>query len=351
MWRFESPSHLWWLVAVPIFLLIFLYYRRRWKKVSAQSFGARVFPYLVQNFSYRKAFVKVICLCLALSLFVLSWARLQMGKGQNEVKSEGVEIMLLVDVSKSMLAEDVRPNRLEHAKKEIMRLLDMLGGDKVGLIAFAGSSVLLSPLTVDKAALKMFVESLSPESVENQGTEIGPALKEAREALTRGGTESDEKARVTKVVLVLSDGEDHEPGTEKIAADMAADGMRIFTMAFGTEAGAKVPIRDARGSLVEYLRDKGNKEVITKVKGDFLRAIASAGKGSFYHVTFGGDQMKSVREDLDRLEKAEFDTVMASSYEERYQWMLLAGILFALLELYLGNRKSGQPKWKGRFPL
>jgi Ca-activated chloride channel family protein len=351
MWRFESPSHLWWLILAPVFLLLFFYFSRRWQTVSAKSFGNRVFPYLVQNFSFKKAFFKVVCLSLALSLFVLSWSRLQMGKGQNEVKSEGVEIMLLVDVSRSMLAEDVRPSRLEHAKKEIMRLLDMLGGDKVGLIAFAGSSVLLSPLTVDKAALKMFVEGLSPESVETQGTEIGPALSEAKEALTRGGAESDEQSRVTKVVLVMSDGEDHEAGTEKIAQDMAKEGIRIFTMAFGTEAGAKVPIRDQRNTLVEYLRDKSNQEVVTKVKGDFLRAIASAGKGSFYHVTFGGDQMKSVKEDLDRLEKSEFDTLMAASYEERYQWMLLLGLLFALLEIYLGNKKSGNVKWKGRFPI
>lgn len=351
MWRLEHSSHLWWLLLVPMILVLFTYYRHRWNKVSAAAFGDRVFPFLVQNFSGKKAFWKMICLCLAISLFVLSWARPQIAKGQSEIKSEGVELMILVDVSRSMLAEDVRPSRLEHAKKEIMRLLDLLGGDKVGMIAFAGSTVLLSPLTMDKSALKMFVESLSPESVETQGTEIGPALKEAQEALTRGGNDNTEASRATKVVLVISDGEDHEPGTEKIAKDMAGLGTRIFTMAFGTEAGGKIPIRDQRGMLLENMRDNDNKEVLSQVKGDFLRSLAAAGQGSFYHVTFGGDQMKSVKEDLDALEKAEFDSMISASFEERYQWFLLMGLLFALGELYLGNRKNGSPKWKGRFPL
>lgn len=351
MWRFESPAVLWWMILAPVLLLLFYMLSRRWQKVSAQSFGARVFPYLVQNFSFKKAFFKTLFLCLALAFFIFALARPQMGKGQSEAKSEGVELMLLVDVSKSMLAEDVRPSRLEHAKKEIMSLLDMLSGDKVGMIAFAGSSVLLSPLTNDKAALKMFIESLSTESVETQGTEIGPALKEAQAAFERGGIQADEKSRATKVVLLISDGEDHEPGTEKIAQDMAQQGIRIFTMAFGTEAGGKIPLRDSRNQLIEYMRDKSNNNVVTKVKGDFLRTLANAGKGSFYHVTFGGDQMKHVKEDIDVLEKTEFDTMMSASYEEKYQWILFIGLLFALAELYLGNRKSGAVKWKGRFPI
>lgn len=351
MWRFESPSHLWFLILVPILLLLFYYNSRRWHGVSKKSFGARVFPYLVQNFSLSKAFYKTLFLSIALAGFIFSWARPQMGKGQSEIKSEGVEIMLLVDVSKSMLAEDVRPSRLEHAKKEIMNLLDLLGGDKVGLIAFAGSSVLMSPLTVDKSALKMFVEGLSPESVQAQGTEIGRALQEAQEAFRRGGTEGGEMSRVTKVVLVISDGEDHEPGTEKIAKDLAEQGIRVFTMAFGTEAGGKIPLRDPRGVLVEYLRDSRNQDVLSQVKGNFLRQIASAGKGSFYHVTFGGDQMRQVKEDLDLLEKAQFDTTLAANYDEKFQWILALALIFAFLELYMGNRKPEPTKWQGRFPL
>lgn len=350
MWRFESPSHLIWLLACPVVLAIFYFYYRRWQAVAARSFGERVVPYLIQNFSAPKAFFKALCMALALAFFVIAWARPQMGKGQSEVKSEGVEVMILIDVSNSMLAEDVRPSRLEHAKKEVMRLFDMMSGDKVGLIAFAGSAVLLSPLTPDKSALKMFVEGLSPQSVETQGTEIGKALLEAKEAFMRGGVESDEKARVTKVVLVISDGEDHEPGTEKIAKELTDNGIRVFTMAFGTEAGGKVPVRDQRGVLRDYLKDKQGQAVLTQVKGEFLRSLAAAGQGSFYHVTFGGDQMNALKEDLDHLEKSEFDTMVATSYQENYQWFLAIGLLFALIELFIGNRKKVSNLWKGRFP-
>lgn len=351
MWRFESPQHLTWLALIPFFWAVFYFYYRRWIQISHTTFGQRVAPYLLQNFSPKKSLLKLILLSTAFALFVIAWARPQMGKGQNEVKSEGVEMMILVDVSRSMLAEDVRPSRLEHAKKEIIGLLDMLSGDKVGLIAFAGSSVLLSPLTVDKSALKMFVEGLSPESVETQGTEIGKALLEAKEAFRRGGNESDEQSRVTKVVLLMSDGEDHEEGTEKIAKDLVGEGVRIFTMAFGTEAGGKIALRDQRGTLRDYFKDKSGQPVTSKVKGDFLRSLAEAGQGSFYHVTFGGQQMRSVKEDLDQLEKAEFDTLIAASYEERYVWFLLAGFALALLEMLLGQRRKISREWKGRFPL
>lgn len=351
MWRFESSQYLSLLLFAPFFLALFYFFLKRWERTTQRAFGGRVVPYLIQNYSVKKATGKALCFVAALSLLVMALARPQAGKGQTEVKSEGVEVMILVDVSRSMLAEDVRPSRLEHAKKEIMNLLDMLSGDKVGLVAFAGSSVLLSPLTVDKSALKMFVEGLSPNSVETQGTEIGRALTEAKDAFQRGGVDSDEQSRVTKVILLISDGEDHEKGAEKIAKDMAEQGIRLFTMAFGTEAGGKVPLRDEGGNLRDFLKDQKGEPVVSQVKGDFLRSLSEVGKGSFYHVTFGGDQMKSLKEDIDQLEKAEFDTEVSTSYEEKFQVVLALALFFALVELLLGNRKTLSKEWKGRFPL
>lgn len=351
MWRFESSQYLILLMLVPLFLGLFFFYLKRWKRVTERTFGARVVPYLVQNYSATKATWKMIFYVLALSLMIFAWARPQSAKGQTEVKSEGVEVMIAVDVSRSMLAEDVRPSRLAHAKKEIISLLDSLGGDKVGLIAFAGSSVLLSPLTVDKSALKMFVEGLSPESVETQGTEVGRALTEAKEAFSRGGVEPGETSRVTKVVLLISDGEDHEKGAEAIAKELTGLGIRLFTMAFGTEAGAKVALRDPNGQLRDYLKDAKGQPVVSKVNGDFLRTLSQIGQGSFYHVTFGGEQMKSLKEDIDQLEKAEFDTLTTTSFQEQFQYFLIGALIFAFLELILGNRKKMSTVWKGRFPL
>ena len=238
--------------------------------------------------------------------------------------------MMVVDVSRSMLAEDVKPSRLEHAKKEMGRLLDLLGGDKVGLIAFAGSPVLLSPMTTDKSALRMFIDGLSPNTVESQGTEIGKALSEAQNAFTRGGEEVGPNQRMTRVVVLISDGEDHEEGAIKLAQEMAQNGTRVFAMAFGSERGGKIPSRDGRGLLQGYVKDKKGSEVVTRVNEDLMRQIARAGGGSFYHVTFGGSQMKGLREDIDKLEKTEFDSLSAENYDERFQIPLFMALLLAL---------------------
>ncbi len=286
---------------------------------------------------------------VALSLMVISLARPQMGKGKRQITSRGVELMIAIDVSKSMLSEDVKPSRLEHAKKEINHLLNILGGDKVGILAFAGSAVLLSPMTTDKSALKMFLETLSPESVETQGTELAKALGEANEAFKRGGEDVGPKESMTRVVILISDGEDHEEGAIEAAKQLVEGGVRVFAMAFGSENGGKIPVRDNRGYLRGYIKDKNNQEVVTKVNAESMKQIARAGKGSFYHVTFGGSQMKRLKEDLDKLEKSEFDSLSTESFEEKYQFPLFLAFLLALTELFLGTRRKKLSEWKGRF--
>lgn len=352
MFRFESAQYLVLLLGSVLVVFLFFFFLNRFKKMSEKAFSARLSPFLLQSFSTQKATWKALFLALASAGFVLALARPQMGEGQKEVKSMGLELMVVMDVSQSMLAEDVRPSRLAHAKKEVGNLLDKLSGDKVGLIAFAGSSVILSPLTNDKSALKMFIEGLSPDSVETQGTEIGKALEEAQQAFQRGGTEGDDVSQVTKVVLLISDGEDHEKGAEETVKKLLDSGIRVFTMAFGTEAGGKIAVRDPRGNLISYLKDKStNQPVVSKVNGKFLKSLSETGKGSFYHVTFGGGQLSSLVEDLDQLEKSEFDSTVATSYDERYQYFLFPALLFALIELLLGTRKRVKQVWKGRFPV
>ncbi len=279
----------------------------------------------------------------------MAMARPQMGKKKSYIKSEGIELMVAMDVSRSMLSEDVRPSRLEHAKKEVAHLLDLLDGDKVGLLAFAGSSILLSPLTIDKSALKMFLESLSPKTVETKGTEIAKVLLEAKEAFNRGGEEVGPNRKITRVVVLISDGEDHEPGALKVVRELAKEGIRVFTMAFGSERGGKIPIRNARGSLKTHVKNKKGEAVLTKVDAEMMRQLARAGHGSFYHVTFGGNQMKRLREDLDKLEKTEFDSLINEDFDEKYQIPLFFAFLFGLIELFIGYRKKQSGQWRGRF--
>lgn len=349
MFRFENIAAFNCLWLIPIIIGVGFIFDRRAKKRMEKAIGSRLYPFLSSSVSAKKRSIKTFLQVLTVLFFVLALARPQLGESQQEVKSEGVEIILAVDVSESMMAEDVKPSRLAQAKAELSRLIDMMPGNKVGVVAFAGSAALLSPLTNDPGAVKMFLESLEPTSVSSQGTNFTEALKVSKEAFERGGVTTDDVVKVTRVILLASDGEDHEPGALEEAKKMVGEGVRIFSLAYGTEKGGAIPVRDGMGFLKGYKKDRQGQTILTTVKGDALRALAEAGRGSFYFATFGGDQTKLLVEDIANLEKTQFDTTVATQYEERFQTLLLIGIILGLLELFLGERRAGFRFWKGRY--
>ncbi|WP_415061592.1 vWA domain-containing protein [Bdellovibrio sp.] len=349
MFRFENIAAFNYLWLIPVILVVGYFFDRLSRKRMQQAIGSRLYPFLSSSVSNKKRSFKTLLQVLTVFFFVLALARPQMGESQQEVKSEGVEIIFAVDVSESMMAEDVKPSRLAQAKAELSRLVDLMPGNKVGVVAFAGSAALLSPLTNDPGAIKMYLESLEANSVSSQGTNFTEALKVSKEAFERGGVTTDEVVKVTRVILLASDGEDHEPGALEEAKKMAGEGIRIFSLAYGTEKGGAIPVRDGMGFLKGYKKDRQGQTILTTVKGDALRALAEAGKGSFYFATFGGDQTKLLVEDITKLEKTQFDSTVATQYEERFQALLLLGIVVALLELFLGERRSSFRFWKGRY--
>lgn len=347
--RWGNPEiliYLW----LPIILLVVFTLREQWsQRTLLKALGQKLSPVLLRSYSPARRRLKTVLLLLALTCFILSLARPQLGSRMDKIKSEGVELVIAMDVSTSMLAEDVKPSRLEHLKSEMSRLFDLLGGDKVGLIAFAGSSVLLSPLTPDKSALKMYLEGLSPFTVETQGTDVHKALLEARDAFDRGGVDPDEGAKVTRVILVASDGEDHEEGAIEEAKKLLKDGYRVFTVAFGTERGGPIPLRDERGMLRGYKKDRQGNVVNTSTKGKFLRDLAQAGGGSFFHAAFGAGEARAIKEDLDKLQKTEFASELATQYDEKFQIPLGIGLVFSFLGFILGDRRKNAKIWRGRF--
>lgn len=347
--RFAAPEAFRLLWLLPLFLILAIYFEQRAMRRLAKALGPKLTPFLSSSVSVGRRRLKLFLRLLSLSFFILALARPQMGKSLHEVKARGVELVIAVDVSNSMLVEDVKPSRLEHAKAELSKLLDKLAGDKVGLIAFAGSATLLSPLTTDTSSLKMFIEGLSTQSVSSQGTNVRDALDEARSAFERGGTESDEHVQVTKVILIVSDGEDQEPGAIELAKKLANENVRIFAIAFGTERGGPIPLRDERGFLAGFKRDKSGQNVMSQVHGVFLRELAQVGKGTFHHASFGGMEARDVKADLDKLEKTEFNSSMTTNYDERFQIPLLIGFLIALLEFGIGERRAKGRLWRGRF--
>lgn len=351
MFRFHDPHYLYFLwLLLPLLALMVWSYRSVSRRL-VQAFSAQMLKVIGRQTDWRRKKVKSALQLIVIALALLSWARPQLGIGTSEIKSEGVEVILALDVSNSMLAEDVKPNRLAQGKREMLRLIDALGGDKVGLMAFAGSAILISPLTQDKSAIKMFLEGLDQTSIQNQGTSFEKVLTEGGQAFNHGGadTESDQTVKVTRALVIVSDGEDHSSEALKLAQKLKEGGIHVFALAVGSEAGEKIPMRDEFGNIAGYLKDSSGKEVITQVKGESLRKIAQEADGSFYHLSYSGQEIAQLKSDLDRLKKAQFDSVTAKEYDEKFQWVLGLALALALIELFLAERSQKRRKWTGRF--
>lgn len=349
MFRFESPSSFYFiLVALVAYIIAVITHKSTQTKLK-RVFNSVMVSQILMTFDYRKRKWKWFLQFTVLVLLSIGLARPQLGQNQAVVRSEGFEIIFAVDVSESMMAEDLRPSRLDQAKLELAKLVDIMPGNKVGIVAFAGSSVLMSPLTNDMGAIKMYLDSLSPNLISNQGTNIESAIKNSMEVFERGGVTTDGGSKVTRVVLVASDGEDHEEGALKAVDEAVQKNVRIFSIAYGTEKGGTIPKRDNFGYLKGYKTDRSGQTIITKVNGEFLKQLAVRGKGSFYFSVFGGNHIQSLVEDFKEFEKAQFESTVVTDYEERFQIFLVIAFILALIELVLGERKDKVQKWRGRY--
>jgi len=309
----------------------------------------RGIKFLFQEVSTKRLLVKKISVLVGLIFLVLSLMRFQTPGGRIEIRSEGIEIMILADVSESMMAEDLRPNRLSQMKYDLIRFVDLLGGHQVGLVAFAGSAHVLSPLTSDPNALKMYIDSLSPLSVSSQGTHVGAAIEVGLEAFRRGGKENSENTKVTRAFVIASDGEDHEPETlNKVKEILAENDIRVYTLAYGTTDGATIPDRDSLGYLRGQKRDRKGMVITTKVNGTFLKELANFGGGEFEFAVAGGDHIKKIISSINRLEKQINQSESAISYNEHFLIFGWIGFIHLIFALMLPLKKSEFKKWLGR---
>lgn len=347
--QFAEEFYLW---LAPAALLIYFLGLRLYRAAELKlekTFGAKNTLFLTQTLSRSKRKMKLLLQALVLGLFFVALARPQGGESELPVIAEGVEVMLVVDVSESMLAEDVRPSRLAQARSELSKLIDLMPGHKIGVVAFAGSATLISPLSTDPNALKMYLDSLSPLAVSTQGTDFRGALLEALAAFQRGGAGQQQGTKVTRVILIASDGEDQEQGALDEAKKLVDEGVRIFALVYGTEKGGPIPQRDSTGMLKGYKKDSSGQTILTTVRGDALKNLAAAGKGAFHFASFGGNHLRSIVEDIDKLEKTQFESKTTKQYEERFQIFVLVAFVLGCLELFLSVRRKLGAKWRGRF--
>lgn len=337
--RFENIIilNLLWLVLAfhPFFLLL-----KYWREQKAKAVFGRTLSFLTSTNCFRKKQGKFILEGVILVLMIIAYARPQSGGDVEKIQRSGIEVILAIDVSLSMLTEDVKPNRLDLAKKTLKRILDQSVGHKVGLLAFAGSSALISPLTSDYSTLAMYIDSISTTLISRPGTHFTQALDLATESFKQGGLKKNTGLQVSRAVIVVSDGEDNEPGALQKARELAQkEDLHIYTIAVGTKQGAPIPLRDQFGQLQGYKKDKSQKTVLSRVQDDLLKQMALVGGGNFTYATFSGNEVKLLLDDLEQLEKEEFEEEQVINYKELFQWLLAIALLLMFLELLLSEKK------------
>lgn len=328
-----SPVYLNFLLLIPALAIFFIFADiNRRKKI--EKFGdAVIVERLFASRSIVKIRVRRILMVIALGFLILTLARPQIGARLTMTKRYGVDIMIAIDTSLSMLAEDIKPNRMEKAKMEISSLIDKLKGDRVGILTFAGDSFIQCPLTLDYSAAKMFLSVIEPGMIPRPGTAIGDAIKTAAKSFTK-------KERKHKVLILITDGEDHDTNPVEAAGEAKKEGVMIYTIGIGTKKGEPIPMIDESGKVNGYKKDKSGEVVMTKLDEGTLQKIAFITDGEYYHATAGGFELDSIYDEIGRMEKKELSSRLFTQYEDRFQYFLGIAFILLCIEFIIGDRKK-----------
>lgn len=339
--RFGDLAFLWALTLVPVLVLFFGF--AWWRRAAAlRRFAA---PALVARLgggaSLWRRLLKMSLLTLAVAFLVLAIARPQWGAKTEVVQRKGLDIVVAVDVSLSMLAEDIRPNRLARSKQEIQRFVERLEGDRAALVAFAGDAFLQCPLTSDYSAFRIFLDVLEPGLIDAPGTDLSRAMETALQAFPPGEGKH-------RVMVLLTDGEDHGGRALAVAERAAQAGVVIYTVGIGSPTGVPIPVRTASGGRT-YKRARDGSIVSTRLDPELLEAIARKTGGEFYHAQPGRFELLDVLNKINAMEKKTLDSQRLSRFEERYQIPLAIAGLLLVLEMLLSDRRRARGAWRGRF--
>lgn len=331
MFRFAHTEYLWAFVAVFICIVVFAIYMHWLKKTVKQLAHFKHIKLVIPQLSKNVKRVRFLWFLLALIFVVLGLANPQIGSKLHETKHEGIDIVLAIDVSNSMLAEDIKPSRLMRTRLGIEKLIDRLQGDRLGIVVFAGQAFVQLPLTTDYAAAKLFTQSLTTTSINQQGTSIGAALDLSLASF-------DFETPTSKVIIVVTDGEDHEEDAIEMAKLAAEQGVKVYTIGMGSEQGAPIPIYSG-SRQIGYKKDQQGNTIITKLNQEMLVEIANVGNGTFFRANNGAIGLKEVIDEINSLEKTELDSKIYSDYEDRFQYFLSIGLLFLLLYLFWPEKR------------
>ncbi len=338
--RFGSPEFFWALLALPLFVA--LYFRLMIvRKKSLTLFGEKK---LITRLLPKKAFdfrpLKAVLFLLAYSLLVLALTRPKFGLKLEMIERKGVDVVVALDISKSMLAEDVVPNRLKRAKHEIEKLIDLLSGDRFGLIVFAGESFVQAPLTLDYGAAKLFLDAVNTTWISAQGTDLSGAIKKADRSFTEG-------TKAGKVLIIISDGEEQQGSAVKAAKEAAKAGVTIYTVGVGSEKGVPIPVKGS-GENVKYKKDSEGNLVLTKLNPKLLEEVSLLSGGRYFSAGVNLN-LTEIYSEISEMEKSDYGMNQQSNYHEQYQLFLLLALVLFILEFLIPDAIKIEQEWRGRF--
>ncbi|MGB5190575.1 VWA domain-containing protein [Robiginitalea sp.] len=333
MIQLDEKAYLYLLGVIPVLLVLFLLHQLWKRRVQRKFADPKLLKDLAPDRSMFKPQVKLVLLLMALTFLTMGLVNPKMGTKLETVKREGVDVVFAVDVSKSMLAEDIAPNRLEKAKRLVSEIINELASDRVGIIAYAGQAYPQLPITTDYGAAKMFLQSLSTDMLSSQGTAIDEAIELA-------ATYFDDEEQTNRVLFVISDGEDHSEGALIDAVELATDqGIRIYTIGVGGTKGAPIPIK--RNGVVESLKkDSEGEVVITRLNEEILIEIAAEGNGAYIDGENTAAAVEAIQEILSQMDKKEFEAKQFAEFKDQFQWFLGGALILLLLDIFVLERKT-----------
>ncbi len=341
MLRYENSEYLFLMVIIPIIIILFVM-AIRWRKRAIDKFGESHMVFkLMPMASFTKLRLKFILFSFSIAFIIIGLANPQIGSKMEEVKREGVDLMIAIDLSNSMLAEDLQPNRLMRAKQSISRLIDRLDGDRIGLVVFAGDAYVQLPITTDYSAAKLFLSTINTDIIPTQGTAIGKAIELSINSFDVSNDQN-------KAIIIITDGENHEDDAIQKAKDAEDMGIFVHTIGMGSAEGGPIPIKNRYGSITSYQKDNSGNTVITKLNEEMLKEIAASGGGSYIRANSTQSSLNALFKEINKMEKKEIGSKVFTDYKDRFQWFLGIAIVLLLIESLLRNTKN---KWSNKINL
>lgn len=330
MFRFANIEMLWMLVSIPVFIGAYIWYTHRKRRQLAAFGDPELVKELMPNASRIRPNLKFSLLMVALALIIFAAARPQYGQREQTVKRQGIEAVIALDISNSMMAEDVAPCRLDRAKQILSKMIDDMVDDKIGLVVFAGEAYTQLPITCDYVSAKMFLNSITPDLIKTQGTAIGAALNTAIQSF--GGEETD----ASRVIILITDGENHEDDAVAVATRAKEQGIKVLVVGIGKPEGAPIPIPGTNN----FRKDRQGNVVVSRLNEDMCREIAKAGNGIYVRCDNTNTAMRALQKEIDTLATTEIETKVYTDYNEQYQSFVLVAMLLLVIDFFIFNRKN-----------